>query len=69
MRPIEDKTLIKTEWEKSLNILLSQDCLYTANNLIFIGNNIKLFSILHNIILPFIDVIYVMCILLLEVRN
>jgi len=69
MRPIEDRTLIKIEWEKSLTILLSQDCLYTANNLIFIGNNTKLFFILHNIILPFIDVIYVMCILLSEVRN
>ncbi|TGZ45867.1 dihydroxyacetone phosphate acyltransferase [Temnothorax longispinosus] len=66
MRPIEDRALIKTEWEKSLNILLSQNCLYTANDLIFIGNNTKLFSILHNVILPFIDVIYVMCILLSE---
>ncbi|XP_024880907.1 dihydroxyacetone phosphate acyltransferase [Temnothorax curvispinosus] len=66
MRPIEDRALIKTEWEESLNILLSQNCLYTANDLIFIGNNTKLFSILHNVILPFIDVIYVMCILLSE---
>lgn len=66
MRPIEDKTLIKTEWERSLSILLSQDCLYVANDSIFVGNNIKLFSILHNVILPFIDIIYVMCILLSE---
>ncbi|XP_071576736.1 dihydroxyacetone phosphate acyltransferase [Temnothorax nylanderi] len=66
MRPIEDRALIKIEWKKSLNILLSQNCLYTANDLIFIGNNTKLFSILHNVILPFIDVIYVMCILLSE---
>ncbi|KAL0114043.1 hypothetical protein PUN28_011395 [Cardiocondyla obscurior] len=66
MRPIEDKALIKAEWEKSLNILLSQNCLHTANDLIFIGNNTKLFSILHNVILPFVDVVYVMCILLSE---
>lgn len=69
MRPIEDEALIKTEWEKSLNILLSQNCLYTVNDLIFIGNNIKLFSILHNVILPFIDIIYVICILLSDVRT
>ncbi|XP_012526065.1 dihydroxyacetone phosphate acyltransferase [Monomorium pharaonis] len=66
MRPIEDRALIKTEWERSLNILLSQDCLYTENDLIFVGNNTKLFSILHNVILPFIDIIYVMCTLLSE---
>ncbi|KYN13794.1 PREDICTED: dihydroxyacetone phosphate acyltransferase [Trachymyrmex cornetzi] len=66
MRSIEDKTLIKIEWEKSLNVLISQNCLYTVNDLIFIGNNTKLFSILHNIILPFIDVTYVICILLSE---
>ncbi|XP_011882652.1 PREDICTED: dihydroxyacetone phosphate acyltransferase isoform X2 [Vollenhovia emeryi] len=64
--PSEDRVLLKIEWEKSLNILLSQNCLYTANDLIFIGNNTKLFSILHNVILPFIDVIYVICILLSE---
>ncbi|KAG5336694.1 GNPAT acyltransferase, partial [Acromyrmex charruanus] len=66
MRPIEDKDLIKIEWEKSLNVLISQNCLHTVNDLIFIGNNTKLFSILHNIILPFIDVTYVTCILLSE---
>ncbi|EGI59743.1 Dihydroxyacetone phosphate acyltransferase [Acromyrmex echinatior] len=66
MRPIEDKALIKIEWEKSLNVLISQNCLHIVNNLIFIGNNTKLFSILHNIILPFIDVTYVICILLSE---
>ncbi|XP_011692353.1 PREDICTED: dihydroxyacetone phosphate acyltransferase [Wasmannia auropunctata] len=66
MRPIEDEALIRTEWEKSLNVLLSQNCLYTANDSIFIGNNTKLFSILHNVVLPFIDVIYVICILLSE---
>ncbi|XP_018393603.1 PREDICTED: dihydroxyacetone phosphate acyltransferase [Cyphomyrmex costatus] len=66
MRPIEDKALIKIEWEKSLNVLISQNCLHIVNDLIFIGNNTKLFSILHNIILPFIDVTYVICILLSE---
>ncbi|XP_011639123.1 dihydroxyacetone phosphate acyltransferase [Pogonomyrmex barbatus] len=66
MRPTEDKILIKTEWEKSLNVLLLEDCLYIANNSIFIGNNTKLFSILHNVILPFIDVIYVICTILSE---
>ncbi|KAM0731773.1 Dihydroxyacetone phosphate acyltransferase [Formica fusca] len=66
MRPIEDKDLIKTEWEKSLNILLSEDCLYMAEDLIRPGTNTQLFSILHNVILPFIDVIYVICILLFE---
>lgn len=69
MRPIEDKDLIKTEWEKSLNILLSEDCLYMAEDLIRPGTNTQLFSILHNVILPFIDVIYVICILLFEVRT
>ncbi|XP_012228232.1 dihydroxyacetone phosphate acyltransferase [Linepithema humile] len=66
MRPIEDKILLEAEWEKSLNILLLEDCLHVAKDSIFPGNNTKLFSILHNVILPFIDVVYVMCNLLLE---
>lgn len=69
MRPIEDKDLIKIEWEKSMNILLSENCLYMAENLVRPGTNIQLFSILHNVMLPFIDVIYVICTLLFEVRT
>lgn len=69
MRPIEDKNLIKTEWEKSLNILLSEDCLDMAEDLIRPGTNTQLFSILHNVIVPFIDVTYVICTLLFEVRT
>lgn len=67
MRPIADKDLIKAEWEESLNILLSEKCLYMLKDLIFPGNNKKLFSILHNVILPFIDVVHVMSTLLSEV--
>ncbi|GAB1869127.1 Dihydroxyacetone phosphate acyltransferase [Camponotus japonicus] len=66
MRPIEDKDLIKIEWEKSMNILLSENCLYMAENLVRPGTNTQLFSILHNVMLPFIDVIYVICTLLFE---
>lgn len=69
IRPIEDKDLIKIEWEKSMNILLSENCLYMVENLIRPGTNTKLFSILHNVMLPFIDVIYVICTLLFEVRT
>lgn len=66
MHPIEDKDLIKTEWEKALNILLSEDCLYMVNDVVRPGTNTQLFSILHNVILPFIDVIYVIYTLLYE---
>ncbi|XP_029173588.1 dihydroxyacetone phosphate acyltransferase [Nylanderia fulva] len=66
IRPSEDKDLIKTEWERTLNILLSEDCLYIAKDSIRPGKNTQLFSILHNVILPFIDVIYVICTLLFE---
>lgn len=66
IRPIEDKDLIKIEWEKSMNILLSENCLYMAENLIRPGTNTQLFSILHNVMLPFIDVLYVICTLLFE---
>lgn len=68
MRPIQDEILLEEEWEKSLNVLLSEDCLRITRDSIFPGNNTKLFSILHNVILPFIDVAYIMCNLLFEVR-
>lgn len=68
LRPVEDETLIKAEWEQSLNILLSENCLHIVKDAIFLGNNTELLSILHNVITPFIDVIYVICNLLFEVR-
>lgn len=68
MRPIEDTILLETEWKKSLNTLLLEDCLHMVENSIFPGNNTKLFSILHNIMLPFVDVVCTMCNLLFEVR-
>lgn len=67
MRPIANKDLIEAEWKESLNTLLSEKCLYILRDSIFPGDNKKLLSILHNVILPFVDVVYTMCTLLSEV--
>ncbi|XP_011349341.1 dihydroxyacetone phosphate acyltransferase isoform X2 [Ooceraea biroi] len=66
LRPIEDKSLLRAEWESSLNILLAEGCLRRTKDLVFPGNNTGLFSMLHNVVLPFVDVVYVMCRLLFE---
>ncbi|XP_014470903.1 PREDICTED: dihydroxyacetone phosphate acyltransferase isoform X2 [Dinoponera quadriceps] len=61
-RPIADRDLVEAEWRESLDMLLSENCLRRAqDDSIFPGENEKLFSILHNIALPFVDVMCAMC--------
>lgn len=66
-RPNADDDLVEAEWRESLDVLLSQSCLRVRNDSILPGGNVKLFSILHNVTLPFVDVVCAMC-ALLEVR-
>ncbi|EFN87277.1 dihydroxyacetone phosphate acyltransferase [Harpegnathos saltator] len=63
-RPITDRGLVETEWKESLDVLLTENCLHARGDLILPGENRKLFFILHNVALPFIDVVCAMCALL-----
>ncbi|KAG7207932.1 hypothetical protein KM043_009520 [Ampulex compressa] len=57
---------MKDEWEQSLNILQREDCLSIQNNMLYHGKNKKLFSLLHNLVLPYIDAAIITCDVLFE---
>ncbi|XP_043249275.1 dihydroxyacetone phosphate acyltransferase isoform X1 [Colletes gigas] len=63
---IEDESVIKSEWNETLNLLLSKNYISIQNNTYIQGQNTKVFSLLHNVILPFIDAIYITCLVLFE---
>ncbi|XP_032664472.1 dihydroxyacetone phosphate acyltransferase isoform X2 [Odontomachus brunneus] len=63
-RPSTSTDMVETEWRECLDILLSENCLRVQGNKISPGENAKLFSILHNVALPFVDVVYTLCTLL-----
>nr|XP_034191306.1 dihydroxyacetone phosphate acyltransferase isoform X2 [Osmia lignaria] len=63
---IEDESAMKSEWEETLNLLLIQNCITIQNGTYIQRNNTKIFSLLYNVILPFIDTVYVTCLVLFE---
>ena len=63
---IEDESAMKSEWEETLNLLLIQNCISIQNGTYIQRNNTKIFSLLYNVILPFIDTVYVTCLVLFE---
>ncbi|XP_012151389.1 dihydroxyacetone phosphate acyltransferase isoform X2 [Megachile rotundata] len=63
---ITDESILKSEWEETLNLLLKQDCISIQNDTHVQKNNIKVFSLLYNVILPFIDTIYITSLILFE---
>lgn len=65
---IEDESVMKSEWEETLNLLLLQNCISIQNGTYIQRNNTKIFSLLYNVILPFIDTVYVTCLVLFEVK-
>lgn len=65
---IEDESVIKSEWEETLNSLLKQNYISIQNNTYIQREDTKVCSLLYNVILPFIDTIYVTCLVLFEVK-
>ncbi|XP_076642994.1 dihydroxyacetone phosphate acyltransferase [Halictus rubicundus] len=63
---IEDELTMKLEWEETLNILLRLNYINILNNKYIRGENTKLFSLLYNVLLPFVDAIYITCLVLFE---
>ncbi|XP_043682504.1 dihydroxyacetone phosphate acyltransferase isoform X2 [Vespula pensylvanica] len=58
-------SVINLEWKKSIDILVKEGCLYIQNDLIT-GRKTALFSLLHNLMLPFIDAVCFTCTTLLN---
>ncbi|XP_066588039.1 dihydroxyacetone phosphate acyltransferase [Prorops nasuta] len=61
-----NKSQIKIEWEEILKMLIEENCLLRSNNVLYAGNNVKLFILLNNTIIPFIDAALVTCSILFE---
>ncbi|XP_017759686.1 PREDICTED: dihydroxyacetone phosphate acyltransferase [Eufriesea mexicana] len=62
----ENESVIKSEWEETLNLLLKQDYISIHSNTYVQSKDTKVCSLLYNVILPFIDTIYVTCLVLFE---
>ncbi|KOC60947.1 Dihydroxyacetone phosphate acyltransferase [Habropoda laboriosa] len=63
---IEDESVIKSEWEETLNLLSNRNYISIDNNTYIQRKDTKVFSLLYNVILPFIDTVYVTCLVLFE---
>ncbi|XP_043786567.1 dihydroxyacetone phosphate acyltransferase isoform X1 [Apis laboriosa] len=63
---IENESVIKSEWKETLNLLLKQNYISIQNNIYVQKENTKVCSLLYNVILPFIDTIYITCLVLFE---
>ncbi|XP_053995062.1 dihydroxyacetone phosphate acyltransferase [Hylaeus volcanicus] len=66
MPAIEDESMMKSEWEETLNLLLRKNYISIQNNSYIKGHNLKVLSLLYNVMLPFVDVIYITCLVLFE---
>ncbi|XP_043497524.1 dihydroxyacetone phosphate acyltransferase [Polistes fuscatus] len=60
-----NSSVVNLEWEKSIDILVKEGCLNIKNNFIT-GQKTTLFSLLHNLLLPFIDAVHFTCTTLFE---
>lgn len=66
---IENESVIESEWKETLNLLLKQNYISIQNNIYIQKENTKVCSLLYNVILPFIDTIYITCLVLFEVNS
>lgn len=66
---IKDESVITSEWNEVLNLLSKENLINIRNNTYVQRKDIKAFSLLYNTILPFIDTIYVTCLVLFEVTK
>lgn len=60
-----NSSVVNLEWEKSIDILVKEGCLNIKNNFIT-GQKTTLFSLLHNLLLPFVDAVHFTCTTLFE---
>ncbi|XP_046413908.1 dihydroxyacetone phosphate acyltransferase [Neodiprion fabricii] len=58
---VSEKPIAMAEWEEGLSFLIAEDCIRLENNSVVTGNNNKLFSLLRNLLLPFLAASYVTC--------
>lgn len=65
---IGDESVLKSEWNEKLHFLLKQNYISIQDNIYLRRQDLKAFSLLYNVILPFIDAIYITCLVLFEVK-
>lgn len=65
---VEEESLLKSEWEETLEFLSKRNYVNILNDTHVQAQDLKVFSLLHNVLLPFIDAIYVTCLALFEVK-
>lgn len=63
---VTDICVIKSEWERILNLLLERNYISIQNDTYVRRKDLKVLSLLYNVMLPFIDTIYITCLVLFE---
>ena len=63
---VEEESVLKSEWEETLEFLSKRNYVNILNDTHVQAQDLKVFSLLHNVILPFVDAIYVTCLALFE---
>ncbi|KZC10788.1 Dihydroxyacetone phosphate acyltransferase [Dufourea novaeangliae] len=63
---IEDETMIHSEWKETFGFLLRLNYISIQNDTCVQAQNQKVFSLLYNVLLPFIDAIYITYLVLFE---
>lgn len=63
-----ERSVVVEEWEATLSFLLKQDCLRLENDRLETGKNTKLFSLLRNLLSPYVVGVHIVCTVLAEVR-
>ncbi|XP_078050898.1 dihydroxyacetone phosphate acyltransferase [Augochlora pura] len=63
---LEDESAVMFEWKETLNTLLRLNYINIANNEYVEAHNLKVFSLLYNVLLPFLDAMYITGLILFE---
>lgn len=67
LEPDINEAMLNDEWTEASMLLSKEDCLCIRDNQITLGRNVKFYSILRNILLPFTDGLLIVCTTLLNV--
>lgn len=60
---------LENEWQNLLSMLNAEKCVETLNDNLVVGQNTALFSLLCNLILPYIEALNVICYVLATVSK
>nr|XP_033338869.1 dihydroxyacetone phosphate acyltransferase [Megalopta genalis]XP_033338870.1 dihydroxyacetone phosphate acyltransferase [Megalopta genalis] len=63
---LEDESAVMFEWKETLDILLRLNYINIHNNKYIQAHNLKIFSLLYNVLLPFVDAMYITSLVLFE---